>query len=76
METLNHDICSLFEQLGLDNNDAAIDAFINKHKPLAPRVLIHQADFWSRSQAGFLQQAIEEDADWAYAVDQLDTMLR
>lgn len=76
METLSHDIYSLFEQLGLDNNDAAIDAFINKHKPVAPHVLIHQADFWSRSQADFLQQAIEEDADWANAVDQLNTMLR
>ncbi len=76
METLNHDLGSLFEQLGLDNKDAAIDAFINKHKPLASHLLIHQADFWSASQAGFLQQAIEEDADWALVVDQLDTMLR
>ncbi|NMU76583.1 DUF2789 family protein, partial [Vibrio parahaemolyticus] len=32
--------------------------------------------FWTMSQANFLKQAIEEDADWAELVDQLDVMLR
>ncbi|TBT33456.1 DUF2789 family protein, partial [Vibrio parahaemolyticus] len=35
-----------------------------------------EASFWTHSQAAFLKQAIEEDADWAELVDQLDVMLR
>jgi len=76
MESQDHNINSLFEQLGLDNTDEAIAAFISSHKPLLRHVSLHEADFWSRSQADFLQQAIAEDADWANVVDQLDIMLR
>jgi hypothetical protein len=36
----------------------------------------HQASFWTQAQASFLREAIEEDADWAELVDQLDVMLR
>lgn len=76
MELQEHTINSLFEQLGLDNTDAAITAFINHHKPLPSHVSLHEANFWSHSQAAFLQQAIADDADWANVVDQLDSMLR
>lgn len=76
MESPDHSLVSLFEQLGLDTSAEAIEDFIVKHKPVARQTQLHQANFWSRSQAAFLRQAIEEDADWANVVDHLDSMLR
>ena len=76
METPAHSIVSLFDQLGLDSTDDAIDNFINKNSPLPGNIELHKADFWSTSQSSFLKQVIEEDADWAEIVDQLDAMLR
>ena len=69
-------IVSLFDQLGLDSTDAAIENFINRNGSLPGNVELYKADFWNASQASFLKQVIEEDADWAEIVDQLDAMLR
>jgi hypothetical protein len=76
METPFHSIVSLFDQLGLDSSDKGIDEFIAKHKPLQANIDLSKAEFWNDSQAAFLKQEIEEDADWAELVDQLDAMLR
>lgn len=76
MHSPDHSLESLFLQIGLDNTDDAIEAFINSHKPLAHSVLLYEADFWNRSQAEFLRQSVEDDADWAIVVDQLDALLR
>lgn len=76
MDTTIHNLESLFEQLGLDNSEQAIAAFIQIHKPITGDVQLHEADFWSISQAEFLKQSVEEDADWAEIVDHLDAMLR
>lgn len=76
MEPPIHDLASLFSQLGLDSADAAIEKFISRNNPLPGHVLLHQADFWTASQASFLQQAKDEDADWVVIVDQLDALLR
>ena len=76
MEPLTHSIVSLFDQLGLDSSDEAIEGFINKHNALPRNIKLHDADFWNSSQASFLKQAKDEDADWAVIVDQLDAMLR
>jgi hypothetical protein len=76
METPMHSLVSLFAQLGLDNTDEAIDSFVSKNGPLPGNVQLDEADFWSPSQASFLKEAIDEDADWAEIVDQLDAMLR
>lgn len=65
----------LFAQLGLDNDELSIKRFIHQHK-LESGVLLYDADFWNESQAGFLQEAIYQDADWAEIIDQLDSMLR
>ena len=43
---------------------------------LSDALSLHEAPFWSASQADFLQQAIKEDADWALIVDELSVMLR
>ncbi len=76
MESPSHSIKSLFEQLGLDSSEQAIDKFINHNRPLAQTVALHDAVFWTASQSRCLQQMKDEDADWAAIVDQLDVMLR
>ncbi len=76
MESMRHDLNSLFEQLGLENSSEAISNFISNHKPLSHHVQLHEAEFWNNNQADFLKQAIDDDADWAIVVDQLDALLR
>ncbi len=68
METSVHTFSSLFEQLGLDESDQAIESFIQNHSPLAKGVELHEAEF--------LRQAKADDADWAELVDQLSVALR
>ena len=76
MSIHNPSLACLFEQLGLDNTDQAIQDFISQHSPLPGDVELHEANFWNSSQASFLRQSKDDDADWAEIVDQLDVMLR
>ena len=76
METHIHDLQALFAQLGLDDDEIAIDRYIAKHRPLKDTIKLHEAAFWSPSQAVFLEQSKAHDADWAEIVDELDAMLR
>jgi len=76
METPIHSLTSHFDQLGLDSTDRAIEIFIENHRPLQGNIELHEANFWSRSQASFLKEEKDEDADWAEIVDQLDALLR
>ena len=76
MEQHTHTLSSLFDQLGLDNEDESIEWFIALHKPISDDIELHKAIFWSDSQASFLKQMKDEDADWSGIVDQLDVMLR
>ncbi len=76
METPIHSIVTLFDQLGLDSSEQGIDNFIEKNGPLLDTKELHKAGFWNTSQASFLKQALDEDADWVEIVNQLDVMLR
>ncbi|MDX1803518.1 MAG: DUF2789 domain-containing protein [Alcanivorax sp.] len=77
MDTATHDLTTLFAQLGLDNSRDAIEDFVRQHGgELGATMALHQAAFWTPSQARFLADAIDEDADWAEAVDSLDALLR
>ena len=76
METPIHDLPALFKQLGLANDTASIDAFIQPHAPLPAERKLSEAVFWSPAQAAFLREEILEDADWAEVVDQLNVRLR
>ena len=76
MEPPFHSLVSLFNQLGLNSTDVGIEEFIDRNKPLQDNVELHDANFWNISQASFLKQGKDEDADWAVIVDQLDTLLR
>ena len=72
----NYTFSTLFDQLGLDSTDQAIQDFINQNAPLPGNVELYEAEFWTSSQASFLKQSKDDDADWAGIVDQLDSMLR
>jgi hypothetical protein len=76
METPIHSIVSLFDQLGLNSTEEGVNNFINKNGKLSGNIELHKADFWNTSQANFLKQALDEDADWVEIVNQLDAMLR
>lgn len=61
---------TLFEQLGLPAESAAIETFIARHR-LLPGQKIYEANFWNDSQQSFLKSALSEDAEWAVPVDSL-----
>ena len=76
MEPSVHSLRNLFEQLGLPGGAAEIERFVATHRPLAAATALADAPFWSVAQAQFLREEIEDDADWAEVVDQLNLMLR
>ncbi|MEJ8810464.1 DUF2789 domain-containing protein [Variovorax ureilyticus] len=76
MELSNHTLRDLFSQLGLPDSHGEIETFIATHRPLADNVPLPDAPFWTPSQARFLREEINEDADWAELVDQLNLRLR
>ncbi|MEZ5572924.1 MAG: DUF2789 domain-containing protein [Halioglobus sp.] len=75
MDTSNHTMQALFKQLGLSNNDIAIENFIHNNY-LPKEIPLENAACWSAGQAQFLHECIAMDADWAEVVDHLDAMLR
>lgn len=75
MERPVHTMSNLFAQLGQPNDEAAIARFIASYRPLAAEVRLHEAAFWSPSQAAFLEEAIRDDADWAEVADALNFAL-
>lgn len=76
MNTSHHHFSELFAQLGLHSDPASIHAFLNRHAPLAPGVLLAEAPFWTPAQAAFLHEQLQDDADWAEVIDQLNAALR
>lgn len=75
METPIHSMSTLFDQLGLPSDSAAIEGFIEAHGPLPPGLALSDAPFWTSAQATFLREEIFEDADWAEVVDELNAQL-
>ena len=76
METPIHTLADLFQQLGLDSEPAAIDAFVLRLRPLSDRVLLADAPFWNASQASLLREEKAKDGDWTVVIDGLNSMLR
>lgn len=74
MELTTPTLATLFEQLGLDADDASIDAFVDAHR-LPDDVKLSDADFWTSQQASFLKEELREDAEWAPVVDELNVLL-
>ncbi len=76
MDNMTHNLGELFMQLGLPAGDSDIREFILRHRGIPVGTPLAEADFWNESQAAFLREEREQDADWAELIDQLDTMLR
>lgn len=76
MDDSHHAMTHLFTQLGLPSEPQEIQRFIEANRPLDTRFTLHQAPFWSASQAAFLREQLEQDADWAILIDKLDSGLR
>ncbi|MGB0712916.1 MAG: DUF2789 family protein [Gammaproteobacteria bacterium] len=74
METLNHDLVSVFAQLGLDTDERAMEAFMETHQ-LPPTTSLEDADFWSEGQRQFIIESRAQDADWVEWVDEFDALL-
>ncbi|MCB1930975.1 DUF2789 domain-containing protein [Accumulibacter sp.] len=76
MDANLHTISNLFAQLGLPADPAAIEEFIDCHRPLANEIALYRAPFWTDAQRSFLKEEIIEDADWAGVIDELNSRLR
>ncbi|MEJ8858286.1 DUF2789 domain-containing protein [Variovorax robiniae] len=77
MDTTPHSLETLFAQLGLPSANASdIERFVAEHRPLAADVELADAPFWTPGQAEFLREEINDDAEWAEVIDQLNAMLR
>jgi hypothetical protein len=75
MELIEKSMSILFDQLGEPSDEAAIDHFIAMHGGLTGDTHLHEAAFWSASQASFLREALTLDSTWAPIVDELNTKL-
>jgi len=75
MERQVHSMNNLFAQLGQPSDDAAIAQFMETYRPLPSDVQLHEAAFWSSSQAGFPREAIGNDSDWGQVVEALNVEL-
>lgn len=76
MDLHRHDMASLFAQLGLPSDEAAIDRFVDSHSPLPESLPLPEASFWTPAQAAFLREETLVDADWAPVIDALNRQLR
>lgn len=64
----------LFDQLGLDSSETAIQSFIVMHQ-LDAETSITQANIWTEGQRQFLSEKIKSDGHWAIVIDQLNEAL-
>ena len=75
MDRSSHTFSALFEQLGLPADSKSIEQFIRTHRLFSDDIPLHEASFWTESQAEFLREAISSDSDWAEVVDELNNSL-
>lgn len=75
MEIETPTLSTLFAQLGLPNEQADIDSFVEAHPLASDDVYLSDADFWTEAQKKFLRDEIKEDAEWALVVDELNVLL-
>ena len=75
MELIETSLAKLFEQLGEASDEKSIDRFIAVHGNLPNDIHLHEANFWSVSQASFLKEAKKLDSAWSQVVDELNVKL-
>jgi hypothetical protein len=66
---------SLFAQLGEPSDEGSVRRFVDLNSPLPDGMRLHEAPFWSPSQAAFLREALLQDSDWTKVVDDLNARL-
>lgn len=76
MDANFHPLKELFQQLGLPSSCKSIEHFLKMHGPLDSSITLSEASFWTQSQRHFLNDELLNDADWAEAIDLLDSQLR
>ena len=64
----------LFEQLGLESDDQAIEQFIATHQ-LDQDTPLHEAKFWSENQRDFIITHWKRDDEWVMVIDSLNAQL-
>ncbi|KAF0807166.1 hypothetical protein A6D6_01165 [Alcanivorax xiamenensis] len=74
MDTVQARMTNLFLQLGLDASPEGIERFIAGHF-LPAEMNILEAPFWSDPQRQLLRELLNNDAEWAVVVDQLNESL-
>lgn len=70
----SHSINILFDQLGLESSDKAVDRFVQTHQ-LPNNTSLEKAAFWKPWQVQFFHDARDEDAMWSAPVDDLNVRL-
>lgn len=75
MELMEKNMQALFAQLGEACDDVGIAQFIERNGNLSGGTCLHEAAFWSPSQAMFLRDATSLDAAWSPVVDALNAQL-
>lgn len=76
MDTSEHNLKALFEQLGLPSSERDTTLFLKEHSPLDPELKLVEAPFWNPGQRSFLIEALADDSDWTELVEHLDAVLR
>lgn len=74
METFQHDIPHLFEQLGLPNSASDIENFIVNNR-LKEGQRITEAKCWNASQIEFFENEFDQDSQWCIAIDELTELM-
>ena len=74
MNVNHHDFNALLGQLGLDQ--LGLQRIIDSHPLLPKHLALADAPCWSVSQAAFLREQLEADAEWSIAIDQLNLLLK
>lgn len=67
-------INTLFDQMGMDSDDASIEAFIDANQ-LPQDVKLSDAAIWTDNQRKFLKEEYRADAGWIEIIDELNTRL-
>ncbi|QUN04896.1 DUF2789 domain-containing protein [Shewanella yunxiaonensis] len=75
MDTSHNNMAALFQQLGLESSNNAIQDFFQRHY-LPKEVNLVDAPFWTPAQKAFLKESLDADAQWVEVIDHLDTSLR
>lgn len=74
MYNVSHTLVALFDQLGLESSDSAIEGFIQHHQ-LDQGISLRRAHFWTKAQRQFIDESWQEDSDWCELIDQLNARL-